>query len=65
MQSVISRLLTKEQIEKGFTIDFNDHVVTLKYKDKIVGHYSTLGVTIETLRQDADTYINGIEFTKQ
>ena len=55
--------LTRQQEERGFEIKNADHhVVELWCKDVLVGRYSSDGVSIAQLQQDADTWMNGIQF---
>jgi len=66
IMSLTPNILTREQINAGITLDMSDdHVVVLKHGNHIIGHYSALGVTIQVLRQDADTYLAGIIFDKE
>lgn len=55
-----AHLLTRKQEDAGYIVEENEDYVILKCKDEIVGTYSATGVTLDTLRTDADTHMNGI-----
>ena len=63
---ITAKILTKEQMIKGLIVDEpDDHTVVLRHGEHIIGRYNSNRVLITELRQDADNYLNGIEFTKQ
>ncbi len=57
-----SHILTREQEEAGYYIRETEDFVMLRCKDELVGTYSAMGVTVDQLRQDADTHMHGIRF---
>jgi len=68
MLNVQAHILSKAQEEAGYHISEDTDFVYLyckdELKDELVGTYSAVGVTIQHLRQDADTHANGIRFAK-
>ena len=47
--------------EKGFSYQEGcDHTLALMFKDKVIGRYSQTAVTVKTLRDDCQTYLEGL-----
>jgi hypothetical protein len=47
-------LLTKEHYQAGISLDFDDHVVTLKRDNRVVARFSAMRVTMKELHHAAD-----------
>lgn len=62
---ITAHILTRTQEAAGFVVEDDEHIVTLKFNGTVVGTYSAYSVTVETLRHDADTWMNGIEFARR
>jgi hypothetical protein len=62
--NLLKAVLTPEQRRAGLVVSDSEDFVILTHGHELVGRYSSLGVTINDIRQDADTYLNGIQIKK-
>ena len=59
--NTIPEAVLGEYSEKGFSYqEEGDHTLALKYRDKVIGRYSQTAVTVKTLRDDCQTYLESI-----
>ncbi len=59
MQSITENILGKELIAKGFSMEEDDHVVTLKHQGEVIARYaiSAVSPSIAILREACNEHL--------
>lgn len=57
---VLQGTLTKNQRKFGlFLEEYGDHILFLKFRDRIIQAYHSASVLVKNIQDDADRFING------
>ena len=59
--NLLKAVLTPEQRRAGLVVSDSEDFVILTHGHELVGRYSSLGVTINDIRQDAQNYIETLK----